>query len=771
MTDTSVFKDVDLHCDTNNAAHHTSDVSEKVLLVRRGQPFTITVTLDEPFKNAAQPLFIRVNIGEGATEEMGTLSLISVPDGVSRSPKAKAVWKVELDRKSSPYTGVLVLNITPPADAPIGQFYLTAKYGDAEKVLAEPTVLYNPWCPEDAVYMRDEKERQEYVMNEHGKVYRGSTDYIMPMDWDFGQFEENMVDVCLSLLRVSNEHQENQAQDLANRADPGYVGRLISAMINSEGDYGVVEGRWGGSFSDGRYPSHWTGSSALLTQWLNSGFQPVKYGQCWVFAAVMCSVMRFLGIPCRVITNFNSAHDTNANLTIDVFTAERGAMTVDTTDSVWNFHVWVEGYMKRPDLGEDGKYDGWQVLDPTPQELSDNSFRCGPASKVAILNGISNVDYDIPFVYAEVNADINVWLSKVDYSLEKVETNNTHVGKNISTKAVGTDLRDDITGTYKYREGSFLERRTFVRALILNYEMLRKQREEERRERESGNMASSAMVRTAETEEGGEAIIRPAAERTAMDGGTAEMSPAPPSMARSGTLALDAVATARPEEPAEDIPPPPRVDLKFEEVTKPMNGKDVEMNLVLSSASTTDRPLFVILEANTMTYIGLRTKQIMRKATSETLKPGLPLVIPVKIPFSDYSKPMRDSDSLKISALVMDQVNSHHPYMKECNVVLQDPPLSVTLKGEARVNQPTTVELVFENPVKETLKNCTVTISGSGLERGEYETPLKDIRPNIRIRVRVIIIPYKVGRKTLTVDFDCSVFRDIKSSCTIDVKP
>lgn len=27
--------------------------------------------------------------------------------------------------------------------------------------------------------------------------------------------------------------------------------------------------------------------------------------------------------------------------------------------------------MKRPDLAEDGKYDGWQVLDPTPQETSD----------------------------------------------------------------------------------------------------------------------------------------------------------------------------------------------------------------------------------------------------------------------------------------------------------------------------------------------------------------------------------------------------------------
>lgn len=33
-----------------------------------------------------------------------------------------------------------------------------------------------------------------------------------------------------------------------------------------------------------------------------------------------------------------------------------------------NFHVWVECWMDRKDLGYG--MDGWQVLDPTPQERS-----------------------------------------------------------------------------------------------------------------------------------------------------------------------------------------------------------------------------------------------------------------------------------------------------------------------------------------------------------------------------------------------------------------
>ena len=44
--------------------------------------------------------------------------------------------------------------------------------------------------------------------------------------------------------------------------------------------------------------------------------------------------MRCLGIPCRSLTNFDSAHDTDANLTIDHH-YDHNYKPIEQDDSVW----------------------------------------------------------------------------------------------------------------------------------------------------------------------------------------------------------------------------------------------------------------------------------------------------------------------------------------------------------------------------------------------------------------------------------------------------
>jgi transglutaminase-like putative cysteine protease len=79
-------------------------------------------------------------------------------------------------------------------------------------------------------------------------------------------------------------------------------------------------------------------------------------------------VCRALGLPSRVVTNLVSAHDTNASLTVDKYFDLKNK-PLDTGDSIWNFHVWNEAWMARPDLPKG--YGGWQAVDATPQETSD----------------------------------------------------------------------------------------------------------------------------------------------------------------------------------------------------------------------------------------------------------------------------------------------------------------------------------------------------------------------------------------------------------------
>lgn len=117
------------------------------------------------------------------------------------------------------------------------------------------------------------------------------------------------------------------------------------------------------------------------------------------------AVLRCLGIPARVITNYSSAHDNTGNLKTDlIFHLDGTPDSESTSDSIWlvsmetqgvgpgdrgltllcsllrNYHCWNEVWMQRNDLPEG--LGGWQVVDATPQETSDGrSSRSGRACK------------------------------------------------------------------------------------------------------------------------------------------------------------------------------------------------------------------------------------------------------------------------------------------------------------------------------------------------------------------------------------------------------
>lgn len=457
---------VDLKKEENETAHKTDMYVNSDVVLRRGQ----TVKLDLHFNNreylpAKDKVFIVFSIGSKPSPTTDTLYKLEVNETSQRSHWDVILLDMSEDGKC------MHVEVNIPADAIIGRYNVAVEIKSeteagvqtSAKHQPDVIVLFNPFCPQDDVYLPDEAHQKEYVLNDEGIIYYGSVNRIGGMNWLFGQFEEGILGVALKLLREEPNSKKNPMKSIKKRSSPVQCARILSAMVNCGDDDGVLWGNWSGDYSGGAKPTSWSGSVKILQEWSRNKMAPVKFGQCWVFSGVFTTVLRALGIPARSVTNFNSAHDTEFNMVIDKFIDEEGEEVDYSSDSIWNFHVWNEAWFKRRDLPKG--YDGWQAVDATPQEESGGIMRCGPAPLKAIKEGEIFVGQDTNFLFGEVNADRVYWKVNKDSEVTGIVKRQTrHVGRNISTKACGSDRREDLTSQYKHPEGSEEERAAFDRA-------------------------------------------------------------------------------------------------------------------------------------------------------------------------------------------------------------------------------------------------------------------------------------------------------------------
>uniref|UniRef100_A0A3Q1FDE3 protein-glutamine gamma-glutamyltransferase n=1 Tax=Acanthochromis polyacanthus TaxID=80966 RepID=A0A3Q1FDE3_9TELE len=438
---TLTVENVDMSQQINKPKHYTTAYETQNLVVRRGHEFVVRVSFNRELVQE-DDFQLEFLIGSNPSANKGSLVVVTFG---SRRGGPWAGQILEMQGSS------VLLGVTPSPTAIVGKYrtYVAISVGSGmqrtkRNAATDLYMLFNAWCPEDPVFLANDSERMEYVLNDFGIIYQGSMGSIISRSWVYGQFEPGILDACIFIL-------DSSRMPIYNRGNIIKVVRKGSAMINSQDDNGVVVGNWSNDYSMGIAPTAWTGSVAILQQYANTG-TPVLYGQCWVFAGVFCTFLRCLGIPTRVITNFSSAHDNTGNLKTDLIfkldgTPDRRA----TRDSIWNYHCWNECWMTRPDLP--AGYGGWQIVDGTPQETSDGHFRCGPASVAAIKEGNICLPFDCGFVFAEVNSDV-VFHKKDRYgTMEVFKVDTTHIGQGLFTKALSSNQYVDVTRTYKHPEG------------------------------------------------------------------------------------------------------------------------------------------------------------------------------------------------------------------------------------------------------------------------------------------------------------------------------
>ncbi|XP_044118138.1 protein-glutamine gamma-glutamyltransferase 6 [Neovison vison] len=687
----------------NGAAHHTQEYPGPELVVRRGQAFTLVLELNRPLEDQETVIFT-VETGPQASEDRHTKAVFQVSE-----PEADKNWTVVEEAQME---NTVTVSITSPSNAAIGRYLMSTRVSSRRKQndrkLGEFILLFNPWCPEDDVFLDSEEERQEYVLNDSGIIFRGVEKHIRAQGWNYGQFEEDILNICLSILDRSPLHQNDPATDVSRRHDPIYVSRVISAMVNSNNDRGVVQGQWQGKYGGGTSPLHWSGSVAILHKWFKGRFKPVKYGQCWVFAGVMCTVLRCLGIATRVVSNFNSAHDTDRNLSVDKYVDSFGRTLEDLTeDSMWNFHVWNESWFARQDLGP--SYNGWQVLDATPQEESEGVFRCGPASVTAIREGDVHLAHDGPFVFAEVNADYITWLWHEDESWERVYSDTKKIGRCISTKAVGSDSRVDITGLYKYPEGSRKERQVYRKAV-----------------RKLFSVEASGR-RTRIRRAGGRGLWR------------------------------------------EDLLEPaakPNITGKFRMLEPPRLGHDLSLALCLANLTSRAQKVRVNLSAATILYTRRPVAEILRKSHSVRLGPEEEKEIPITISYSQYKEDLTEDKKILLAAMCF--VTKGEKLLVEKDITLEDF-ITIKVLGPAVVGVEVVVKVMVVNPLLEKVEDCVLMVEGSGLLQGQLSINVPTLEPQERASVQFNITPTKSGLRQLQVDLVSPHFPDIKGFVIIHV--
>lgn len=126
----------------------------------------------------------------------------------------------------------LISILSKPKKKKVGEWYCQLFFksanGQVSNTFRVPNkiyVLFNPWSKTDDVYLPNEAERQEYVLNDVGQIYTGSTRSKEYRDWHFDTFNRGVLKAVMFIMGRSGLTP-------VERSDPVRTSRAISAMVS-----------------------------------------------------------------------------------------------------------------------------------------------------------------------------------------------------------------------------------------------------------------------------------------------------------------------------------------------------------------------------------------------------------------------------------------------------------------------------------------------------------------------------------------------------------
>ncbi|KAG8296718.1 hypothetical protein J6590_051699 [Homalodisca vitripennis] len=268
--------------------HHTSryEVMQEegaALVFRRGQPFSFVLHFNRAFNPEEDYFHLQAEFGHTPLIPKGTKYKLPLSEKSDNGDN----WEFSPVNQSNDENEFKV-QVKTPSNCQVGLWkfalftYKRNSPGEAKYTfLQDFYILFNPWNESDQVFLEDEEKRQEYVLNDHGKIWMGTNKAPVSYPWVYGQFDLCVLPVVTLLLAGSDIPP-------TERGSAVIISRALSALVNSYDDEGLLVGKWVGTFDDGTKPFSWTGSIDFFNEFLTSS-RSVKYAQCWVFAGALAT--------------------------------------------------------------------------------------------------------------------------------------------------------------------------------------------------------------------------------------------------------------------------------------------------------------------------------------------------------------------------------------------------------------------------------------------------------------------------------------------------
>jgi len=237
-------------------------------------------------------------------------------------------------------------------DVPIGVYHATI-HGRQQRV----GVLFS----HDDYAKSGEQIPTPFLRRNQGYVdsYSVKEGYLLTAgDWTHGLWSQLHLEMLRFIMRAPRHA----------RTDPFWTARYVCALICN--DDPLVMGKWGSALRH-RSATSFPDDMGQVMRAYNRD-RPMT-GQCFIYSAILCALMRACGIPCRQIVCSSAGHNEDHSKTIDLVFGKRRGHDEDRNDSIWNFHCWTEVYVR----GQ------WHILDGTPQlptmqEPLKGDYVCGP---------------------------------------------------------------------------------------------------------------------------------------------------------------------------------------------------------------------------------------------------------------------------------------------------------------------------------------------------------------------------------------------------------